>query len=74
MGYIQMDPVRSKRRIIFRREFLSRIFLIDCKLMPFYSTDLVATFPTKRTPIINVQFTPRNLCLVAGPYLAPEQR
>jgi hypothetical protein len=24
------------------------------------------TFPTKRTPILNVQFTPRNLCLVAG--------
>ncbi|KAI0082275.1 TFIID and SAGA subunit [Panus rudis PR-1116 ss-1] len=38
------------------------------------TTDLVATFPTKRTPIINVQFTPRNLCLVAGPYMAPEQR
>ncbi|KAH9950423.1 TFIID and SAGA subunit [Amylocystis lapponica] len=38
------------------------------------TTDLLATFPTKRTPIINVQFTPRNLCLVAGPYLAPEQR
>ncbi|KAI0375105.1 TFIID and SAGA subunit [Pilatotrama ljubarskyi] len=36
--------------------------------------DLLATFPTKRTPIINVQFTPRNLCLVAGPYLAPETR
>ncbi|GJE87646.1 transcription initiation factor TFIID subunit 5 [Phanerochaete sordida] len=38
------------------------------------TTDLLATFPTKRTPIIDVQFTPRNLCLVAGPYLAPEQR
>lgn len=37
-------------------------------------TDLVSTFPTKRTPIMNVQFTPRNLCLVAGSYLAPEQR
>ncbi|KAI0961679.1 hypothetical protein AcW1_000701 [Taiwanofungus camphoratus] len=37
-------------------------------------TDLLATFPTKRTPIINVQFTPRNLCLVAGSYLVPEQR
>ncbi|KAI0094816.1 TFIID and SAGA subunit [Irpex rosettiformis] len=36
--------------------------------------DLVATFPTKRTPIVNVQFTPRNLCMVAGAYLAPEQR
>jgi len=32
------------------------------------TTDLVATFPTKRTPIMNVHFTPRNLCLVAGCY------
>jgi len=38
------------------------------------TSDLLATFPTKRTPVINVQFTPRNLCLVAGPYLAPEPR
>ncbi|KAF9822104.1 hypothetical protein IEO21_00098 [Rhodonia placenta] len=37
-------------------------------------TDLMATFPTKRTPVINVQFTPRNLCLAAGLYLSPEQR
>lgn len=47
-------------------------FLAD--LIVHDSTDLLATFPTKRTPIIDVQFTPRNLCLVAGPYLAPEQR
>ncbi|KAJ7244727.1 TFIID and SAGA subunit [Mycena haematopus] len=38
------------------------------------TTDLLATFPTKRTPITNVQFTPRNLCLVAGNYLAPDPR
>ncbi|KAL5534287.1 hypothetical protein ACEPAG_749 [Sanghuangporus baumii] len=38
------------------------------------TSDLLATFPTKRTPIINVQFTPRNLCLVSGPYLSPDQR
>ncbi|KZT06012.1 TFIID and SAGA subunit [Laetiporus sulphureus 93-53] len=38
------------------------------------TTDLLASFPTKRTPIIDVQFTPRNLCLVGGPYLSPEQR
>ncbi|KAJ7786239.1 TFIID and SAGA subunit [Mycena metata] len=38
------------------------------------TTDLLATFPTKRTPITNVQFTPRNLCLVGGNYLSPEQR
>ncbi|EJD55553.1 WD40 repeat-like protein [Auricularia subglabra TFB-10046 SS5] len=37
------------------------------------TTDLLSTFPTKRTPIINVQFTPRNLCLVSGP-IASEQR
>lgn len=30
------------------------------------SGSLLTTFPTKRTPILNVQFTPRNLCLVAG--------
>ncbi|KAJ6621658.1 TFIID and SAGA subunit [Mycena sp. CBHHK59/15] len=38
------------------------------------TTDLLATFPTKRTPITNVQFTPRNLCIVAGNYLSPELR
>ncbi|KAJ7293509.1 TFIID and SAGA subunit [Mycena rebaudengoi] len=38
------------------------------------TTDLLSTFPTKRTPITNVQFTPRNLCLVAGNYLSPEMR
>jgi len=38
------------------------------------SSDLLATFPTKRTPIVNVHFTPRNLCLVAGPSLAYEYR
>ncbi|TDL28530.1 TFIID and SAGA subunit [Rickenella mellea] len=38
------------------------------------TTDLLATFPTKRTPIVDVHFTPRNLCLVAGPYLSLEQR
>ncbi|THH20242.1 hypothetical protein EW146_g1072 [Bondarzewia mesenterica] len=36
--------------------------------------DLLATFPTKRTPIVEVHFTPRNLCLVAGSYLSAEQR
>ncbi|KAG1749922.1 TFIID and SAGA subunit [Suillus paluster] len=38
------------------------------------TSDLLATFPTKRTPITNVHFTPRNLCLVAGNYLAPDSR
>jgi len=38
------------------------------------TVDLLATFPTKRTPIINVQVTPRNLCLVSGPYLPPDPR
>ncbi|KAI5123609.1 hypothetical protein M0805_003425 [Coniferiporia weirii] len=38
------------------------------------TSDLLATFPTKRTPITNVHFTPRNLCLVSGPYLSPDQR
>ncbi|KAG8219749.1 TFIID and SAGA subunit [Butyriboletus roseoflavus] len=38
------------------------------------TSDLLATFPTKRTPINQVHFTPRNLCLVAGSYLTPESR
>ncbi|KAJ1026957.1 hypothetical protein NDA16_002250 [Ustilago loliicola] len=32
------------------------------------SADCVATFHTKRTPVLDVHFTPRNLCLVAGVY------
>ena len=46
----------------------------ESSMLPWCSTDLLATFPTKRTPIIKVEFTPRNLCLVAGPYLSPDQR
>ncbi|KAJ3721476.1 TFIID and SAGA subunit [Lentinula raphanica] len=38
------------------------------------TSDLISTFPTKRTPIVNVQFTPRNLCLVGGIYQSPETR
>ncbi|KAJ8501632.1 hypothetical protein ONZ45_g12073 [Pleurotus djamor] len=38
------------------------------------TSDLIATFPTKRTPITNIQFTPRNLCLVGGTYMPPETR
>ncbi|KAK7468822.1 Transcription initiation factor TFIID subunit 5 [Stygiomarasmius scandens] len=38
------------------------------------TADLVASFPTKRTPITNVQFTSRNLCLVGGVYQSPETR
>ncbi|GLB36081.1 putative WD40 associated region in TFIID subunit, NTD2 domain [Lyophyllum shimeji] len=38
------------------------------------SIDLVATFPTKRTPITKVHFTPRNLCIVGGVYTSPELR
>ncbi|KAH8835724.1 TFIID and SAGA subunit [Flagelloscypha sp. PMI_526] len=37
------------------------------------TTDLLSTFPTKRTPITNLQFTSRNLCLSAGYYI-PESR
>lgn len=32
------------------------------------SADCVAVFHTKRTPVVDVHFTPRNLCLVAGVY------
>ena len=32
-----------------------------------FTSDLLVTLPTKRTPISATQFTPRNLCLAAGP-------
>ncbi|KAF9535392.1 TFIID and SAGA subunit [Crepidotus variabilis] len=38
------------------------------------TADLLATFPTKRTPVTNVQFTSRNLCLVGGVSLSSETR
>jgi transcription initiation factor TFIID subunit 5 len=31
------------------------------------SPDLLLTLPTKRTPVFTTKFTPRNLCLAAGP-------
>jgi WD40 repeat protein len=43
-------------------------------LMKYCRKDLLATFPTKRTPITTVHFTPRNLCLVAGPHLSTTPR
>lgn len=30
------------------------------------SADCVATFKTKKTPVVDVKMTKRNLCLVAG--------
>lgn len=34
-------------------------------------SDLLATFPTKRTPVIKTHYTPRNLCMVAGSFVPP---
>ncbi|SCV69766.1 BQ2448_1160 [Microbotryum intermedium] len=36
------------------------------------SPDLLATLATKRTPVLAVKFTPRNLCMAAGPMQEPE--
>ncbi|WVF65877.1 hypothetical protein IAT40_000614 [Kwoniella sp. CBS 6097] len=36
-----------------------------------HTADLLATFPTKRTPILKTHYTPRNLCMVAGGFIAP---
>lgn len=53
------------------------VFLLSTRgianLSKIISTDLLATFPTKRTPVSNVQFTSRNLCLVGGAYLSPDR-
>ena len=55
------------------REHLPRMLSAPCPrsdlVFPGHSVDLLATLPTKRTPIFDVQFTPRNLCLAAGPML-----
>ncbi|KAG8981724.1 Transcription initiation factor TFIID subunit 5 [Tulasnella sp. 427] len=47
---------------------------VDDEKISNESVDLIATFPTKRTPILNVQFTPRNLCLVSGTYIPPPEQ
>ncbi|KAL7424637.1 Transcription initiation factor TFIID subunit 5 [Cryptotrichosporon argae] len=38
------------------------------------TADLLATFRTKRTPIIKAHYTPRNLCMVAGTFVPPSAR
>ncbi|ORZ01457.1 WD40-repeat-containing domain protein [Syncephalastrum racemosum] len=38
----------------------------------FESNDQLTVFPTKHTPIYNVRFTKRNLCLVGGAYSPPD--
>ncbi|WWD16408.1 hypothetical protein CI109_100834 [Kwoniella shandongensis] len=35
------------------------------------TADLLATFPTKRTPVLKTHYTPRNLCMVAGSFVPP---
>lgn len=36
-------------------------------------SDLLATFYTKRTPILRAHHTPRNLCMVAGTFVPPSK-
>ncbi|WWC88043.1 uncharacterized protein L201_002946 [Kwoniella dendrophila CBS 6074] len=36
-----------------------------------HTADLLATWPTKRTPILKTHYTPRNLCMVAGSFVPP---
>ena len=57
-----------------KREFCEYLIRREITNTFIGRTDLLATFPTKRTPITNVQFTSRNLCLVGGVYLSPESR
>jgi transcription initiation factor TFIID subunit 5 len=39
----------------------------------FHSRDQLGVFPTKHTPIYNLQFTDRNLCLVSGALTSKKQ-
>ncbi|WVN87164.1 uncharacterized protein L203_102340 [Cryptococcus depauperatus CBS 7841] len=36
-----------------------------------HTPDLLATWPTKRTPILKTHYTPRNSCMVAGRFVPP---
>nr|XP_019011969.1 transcription initiation factor TFIID subunit 5 [Kwoniella pini CBS 10737]OCF50750.1 transcription initiation factor TFIID subunit 5 [Kwoniella pini CBS 10737] len=36
-----------------------------------HTSDLLATWLTKRTPILKTHYTPRNLCMVAGSFIPP---
>ncbi|WVQ92198.1 hypothetical protein IAS59_006006 [Cryptococcus gattii] len=36
-----------------------------------HTPDLLATWPTKRTPILKTHYSPRNLCMVAGSFVPP---
>ncbi|WVQ78829.1 hypothetical protein IAT38_000920 [Cryptococcus sp. DSM 104549] len=36
-----------------------------------HTADLLATWPTKRTPVLKTHYTPRNLCMVAGSFIPP---
>jgi transcription initiation factor TFIID subunit 5 len=38
------------------------------------TADLLATFTTKRTPVIKAHYTPRNLCMVAGSFVPPANK
>ncbi|KAG2215866.1 hypothetical protein INT45_006353 [Circinella minor] len=44
----------------------------EAKRKTVESNDQLGVFPTKHTPIYDIRFTPRNLCLVAGAYSPPE--
>lgn len=35
------------------------------------TSDLLATFHTKRTPILKTHYTPRNMCIAAGSFVPP---
>ncbi|ORY29802.1 WD40-repeat-containing domain protein [Naematelia encephala] len=39
-----------------------------------FTSDLLSTFYTKRTPIVKVHHTPRNLCMVAGTFIPPSNK
>lgn len=46
----------------------SKVSTTTLKASQSSSVDCISTFYTKKTPMLDVHFTPRNLCVVAGAY------
>jgi transcription initiation factor TFIID subunit 5 len=57
---------RNEKRLLKGNENRIKKERRKLKACIFHSRDQLGVFPTKHTPIYNLQFTDRNLCLVSG--------
>ena len=43
-------------------------------LLYYYSQEQLGVYPTKQTPVYDIQFTSRNLCLVSGAFTLQKEK